>query len=61
MQITEECRHQSAASKGLHPPVHPAVIYARRTPTHTLAGSALRRDWLDDYFTSHIHQELSRC
>lgn len=29
MCVTEECRHQSVSSKGLHPPVHPAVIYTR--------------------------------
>lgn len=27
MCVTEECRHQSVSSKGLHPSVHPAVIY----------------------------------
>lgn len=41
--VTEECWHQSVSSKGPHPPVHPAVIYACPPPTTSWPGA---QTWL---------------
>lgn len=43
MCVTEECRHQSVSSEGLHPPVHPAVIYTR-SPQPTQHSDVI--DWM---------------
>lgn len=51
IHFTKECKHQSVSSLSALP------LFMLVLPE----GLALRCDWLDDYFTSHVHQKLSSC